>query len=62
MDDVQEVLKRLEAKGWTMAAIADEIGTHRETVSRWKTGGQAAHNAKGVVLMLQALDVNDQRH
>jgi len=56
MDELQEALRKLEAKGWTLAAIADELGSNRVTVSRWMSGSHTPNNVKAVVMMLNALD------
>ena len=38
MDDVQTLLADLKAKGWTNAAIADEIGVTVNAVEKWQAG------------------------
>ena len=38
VNDVQEILSELQEKGWTLAAIADELGTAADTVVKWKSG------------------------
>ena len=55
MNDVQKVLVELRGKGWTLAAIADEIEVHRETVVSWDAGRHSPANAKVVVLALENL-------
>ena len=55
MNDVQEKLGELETKGWTIAAVATEIGVHRETVSRWKAGATYPINVMPVILALDGL-------
>ena len=55
MNDVQTIVGELRNKGWTLAAIADEVGTHRETVSRWLSGQYYPENAKAVLVVLNQL-------
>ena len=55
MNEVQERIAELEAKGWTLAAIADGLGNHWTTVAKWKAGDRYAANAPSVILGLEAL-------
>ena len=55
MSDAQRVLGELKAKGWTIAAIADEMDVHRETVANWDTARHPPANAKVVVMALESL-------
>ena len=45
-------ITQLGEKGWTLAAIADELGVTSDTVELWKAGKRNPTNAKGVLLML----------
>ncbi len=36
MNDVQAKIAQLQEKGWTLAAIADEVGVAHNTVEKWK--------------------------
>ncbi len=45
MNDVQEALAALRAKGWTLAAIADELGMTRNAVDAWRSGTRFPSNA-----------------
>jgi hypothetical protein len=38
MDDIRTLLRRLQSKGWTLAAVADAIQVPINTVTRWKMG------------------------
>ncbi len=38
MTGVQSLLANLRAKGWTNAAIADEIGVYVSSVDKWQSG------------------------
>lgn len=55
MNDVQQVLADLQGRGWTLSAIADEVGVHRETVIRWRGGHHYPTNARPVVSALEGL-------
>jgi len=55
MNDVQKAVGVLVGKGWSLAAIADEMGVHAETVMRWNAGSNYPVNAKPVMLALDAL-------
>ena len=35
MEEIKNAIQALRAKGWTLSAIADEIGVGRRTVDRW---------------------------
>jgi hypothetical protein len=49
MNEIQEVLEQLKQNGWTLAAIADELGVHYNTVQRWDAGTRSPANARAVV-------------
>jgi transcriptional regulator with XRE-family HTH domain len=49
---VQSKIAQLVEKGWTLAAIADELGVTSDTVELWRAGKRNPTNAKGVLLML----------
>ena len=55
MNRVQELMMELRAKGWTVAAIADEVGVFRDTASRWGRGVTQPTNIIPVVLALETL-------
>ncbi len=55
MNDIQEVLAQLRDKGWTWAAIARELGVHRETVSRWWAGTFYPDHPRVFVVVLEGL-------
>ena len=58
MNCIQEQLADLEGKGWSLAAIADEVGAHYNTVQKWKAGDRFPSPAKPV---FQALDSLSRR-
>ena len=55
MNDVQEKLLELKDRGWTMAAIADELGVSHMAVFRWQKGMRKAENSRSVLHMLDTL-------
>ena len=55
MNDIQEKLSELGDKGWTQAAIADELSIHKGTVNRWQLGQTSPPTPKAVLLALDAL-------
>ena len=57
MNDIQEVLSGLQSKGWTVAAIADELGLKRVTVARWKIGVHYPANPSIAKQALKQLDL-----
>lgn len=56
MNDVQEQIVRLEAKGWTLAAIADEVGVSVSGAEKWKGGQRYPENSKAILLMLSLME------
>jgi transcriptional regulator with XRE-family HTH domain len=50
--EIQNRISQLIEKGWTLAAIADELGVTSDTVELWNAGKRNPTNAKGVLLML----------
>ena len=46
MNDVQESISELRLKGWTIAAIADELGMARISVAQWVEGRRYPANGK----------------
>ncbi len=55
IDDVQSKLLELKDRGWTMAAIADELGVSHMAVFRWQKGMRNAENSRSVLHMLDTL-------
>ena len=55
MNNVQTKLIELTDKGWTVAAIADELEVHHMTVRRWQSATRYPENVKGILVMLDAL-------
>ena len=55
VNDVQQKLADLEGRGWTLVAIADEVGASYNTIQKWKSGDRYPANAKPVLQSLDAL-------
>ena len=55
MNEVQERIAQLQDKGWTLAALADELGVTVNAVEKWKAGDRQATNAKAVLAMLDRI-------
>jgi len=56
MEEILELIEKLQAKGWTLAAIADELEVARYTVDRWRKGIARPANPRGTQLLLEQLD------
>ena len=55
MNEVQERIEALRQKGWTLAAIADELEVTADAVGKWQGGDRYPENAKGVFEILDGL-------
>ncbi len=55
MNEIQDLIKALRIKGWTLAAIADELGVPYTTAYRWVAGIHAPAHPHLVVSMLEQL-------
>ena len=55
MNDIQERMNALKEKGWSDAAIAEEIGYGRVTIFRWRSGEQYPDHPKPIVAALNQL-------
>jgi len=53
--EIQSRIAQLADKGWTLAAIADELGVTALTVALWKAGKRHPTNVKSVLLMLDKI-------
>ena len=49
MNEVQQRLVDLRAKGWTWAAIADELEVTKNAVEKWNAGDRAPANRKSIL-------------
>jgi lambda repressor-like predicted transcriptional regulator len=55
MNNVQERIAILRQSGWTLAAMADEVGVSWRTMKRWSVGETYPDTAKLVILVLNRL-------
>ena len=55
MNEVQERISQLRENGWTLAALADELGFHAFTVRRWQDGVRSPNGLNLVVDSLRRL-------
>ena len=51
----KEMLADLKGKGWSLAAIAVEMGIAYNTAQKWKAGDRYPSNAKAVLQVLGSL-------
>ena len=54
---IQIKLATLQQKGWTLAALADELDQKVNTLEKWKAGQRNPANEKAVLTMLEKLEV-----
>ena len=55
MTNVQQMLNELRKKGWTVAAISDELKVNYYTVARWQNGMRSPANVAGIEALLGQL-------
>ena len=55
MNEIPEYIAALQHKGWTLAAIADEVGVTRNAVEKWKAGERYPANSKATIAVLVGL-------
>lgn len=55
LNDIQTRLAQLQEKGWTLAALADELGVTPNAVEKWKAGDRYPHLEKPVFDSLDRL-------
>ena len=49
---IQTKLASVQKKGWTLAALADELDLTVSTLEKWKAGDRKPANEKAVLFML----------
>jgi hypothetical protein len=52
---VREAIAVLKGRGWTTAALADELSVHWDAVWAWETGRRAPANPRLVLIALERL-------
>lgn len=60
MNDIQAEIAELEAKKWTLAALADELGITPNAVEKWKAGDRYPTNAKAVLVLMNEINKTKQ--
>src|SRR5688572_12798314 len=55
MTEIQDLIAELRAKGWTVAAISDELGVDYYTVYKWQKGIHAPSNTVAISRVLRQL-------
>lgn len=55
MNEVQQKIQELRDKGWTVAALADELDVKPMTVHRWLSGERHPQNARGIMTLLDQI-------
>ena len=55
MNDVQQTIAGLRVQGWTLAALANEMGVFRTALDKWVAGQRYPRNARAVLALLQTL-------
>ena len=55
MNEVQTCLANLRIKGWTLAAIADELEVTKNAVEKWVAGDRKPANRKSTLEHLDRL-------
>lgn len=51
----RKLIEKLREKGWTIAAVAREVGVSPNTAHRWRRGERHPENTHAVELVLQSL-------
>jgi hypothetical protein len=60
MNDIQAKIAELEAKKWTLAALADEMGVTPNAVEKWKAGDRYPTNVKAVLILMDEISKTKQ--
>ena len=55
MNEIQTKIAQLEGKGWTLAALADELDMTPNAIEKWKAGDRYPSNTKAIFLLLDQL-------
>lgn len=55
MNDVQAKIAELQEKGWTLTALADELGVTTNAVEKWKAGDRYPANSKAILAMIDEI-------
>ena len=55
MNDIQMKIAELQAKGWTLAALAHQLGNSVNTLEKWKAEDRYPANVGSVMIALDTL-------
>lgn len=55
MNEIQSKIAELESRGWSLAALADELGVTVNTVEKWKAGNTSPANSKAIIVLLDEI-------
>ena len=55
MNDIQNKLSELQEKGWTLAALADELDITPNAIEKWKAGDRYPNNTKAIIMLLDQI-------
>lgn len=55
MNDIQIKIKELQEKGWTLAALADELEVTVNAVEKWKAGDRQPSNSKATLALIDQI-------
>lgn len=55
MNEIQNRISELENKGWSLAALADELGVTVNTVEKWKAGNTSPANSKATIVLFDEI-------
>jgi transcriptional regulator with XRE-family HTH domain len=55
MNEVQKGISELQDKGWTLAALADELEVTPNAVEKWKAGDRNPSNVKAILVLFDQL-------
>ena len=55
MNEIQARIADLKEKGWTLAALADELGVTVNAVEKWKAGDRQPANSKAIFVVMDEI-------
>lgn len=56
MNEIQNKIAELQEKGWTLAALADELEVTPNAIEKWKAGDRNPSNLKAILNLLDQLN------
>ena len=56
MNDMQRKIADIQEKGWTLAALADELEISLSALEKWMAGATYPRNSKAVMLLLERIE------